>query len=275
MSFTIADYHDLIDLLANNPQWRAGLRQLLLSDELLALPDDLDRLAVSVNELVEAQKRTEARVEQLAQAQQRTETRVEQLAEAQQRTEARLDALTARVDALTAQVAELTMRVDELARITGVLVEQQQRMQDKLARLDGRTLEAEFRYKATACFGRWLKRLRVVELQALEDSLEAGLASHEFEDLLRLDLLLTGRLRQQPEQPEIWLAVEVSAVVDRGDVARARRRADLLRKAGYRTIPVAAGEQMTQGAELEAREQGVALLQDGRMRLWEDALTAG
>ncbi|MEW6103709.1 MAG: hypothetical protein AB1630_07865, partial [bacterium] len=46
-----------------------------------------------VEELAEAQKRTEQRVEELAEAQKRTEQRVEELAEAQKRTEQRLEKL--------------------------------------------------------------------------------------------------------------------------------------------------------------------------------------
>ena len=53
-----------------------------------------------------------------------------------------------------------------------------------------------------------------------------------------------------------------------------RRQADLLRKAGYRAIPVAAGEEATPGAHEEARVQGVALaLEDERRLLWDEALT--
>ena len=147
-------------------------------------------------------------------------------------------------------------------------------MQNKLARVDGRTLEAEFRQKAAAYFGRLLRRLRVVEVQTLEDRLETQLVDEEFEDLLRLDLLLTGLLRHHPDRPQIWLAVEVSSVVDRENIVRARRRADLLHKAGYPTVPIAAGEEATLGAETEARVQKVALIQDGRTSLWHEALSA-
>jgi DNA repair ATPase RecN len=47
----------------------------------------LDSLAIKVEELAQAQKRTEIKVEELAQAQKRTEIKVEQLAEAQLKTE--------------------------------------------------------------------------------------------------------------------------------------------------------------------------------------------
>ena len=70
-------------------------------------------------------------------------------------------------------------------------------------------------------------------------------------------------------------AVEVSAVIDCEDVVHGRRQADLLRKAGYPAIPVAAGEEVTPGAREEARIQGVALvLEDESRLLWDEALSA-
>ena len=45
MAFTVQDYQDLINLLAEHPEWKAELRHLLLSDELLALPEMVRDLA--------------------------------------------------------------------------------------------------------------------------------------------------------------------------------------------------------------------------------------
>src|SRR3990172_6213300 len=52
MTFTVSDYADLVRLLNEHPEWRAELRRLLLSDELLTLPD-------LVRELADAQRRIE------------------------------------------------------------------------------------------------------------------------------------------------------------------------------------------------------------------------
>lgn len=143
-----------------------------------------------------------------------------------------------------------------------------------LARLNERTLRIQFQLKATAYFGWLLRRLRVVEIQSLEDQLASQLSLDEFGELLLLDILLTGQLRRNSENPEVWLAVGVSAVIDRGDVVHVRQQADLLCKAGYRAIPVAAGEEATPEAQEEARVQGVALvLEDESRLLWDEALT--
>jgi hypothetical protein len=69
MAFTVREFHDLIGLLEQHPEWRAELRRLLLTEEVLTLPQ-------AVRELAEAQRRTEQQVAELAAAQRRTEQRV-------------------------------------------------------------------------------------------------------------------------------------------------------------------------------------------------------
>ncbi|MCB1194315.1 MAG: DUF3782 domain-containing protein, partial [Leptospiraceae bacterium] len=57
------------------------------------LKNTVASIAKSVQELAEAQKRTENRMEELAEAQKQTENRMEELAEAQKRTENRVEEL--------------------------------------------------------------------------------------------------------------------------------------------------------------------------------------
>lgn len=45
MVFTVRDFHDLIELLEQRPEWRAELRRLVLTEELLALPQVVHELA--------------------------------------------------------------------------------------------------------------------------------------------------------------------------------------------------------------------------------------
>ena len=288
MPFTVDDIHDLLRLLAAHPEWRAELRRQLLTEELLALPElvrglteaqgraeaRLERLEAAVAQLAEAQRRTEERLErleaavaQLAEAQRRTEERLErleaavaQLAEAQRRTEERL-----------AELAEAQRRTEE--QLAG-LARTVQRLIDTVGEMRGRLLELQYRDRAGTFFGRYLRRARVVEWPALEDVLETRLSAEELDDLLQLDLHVSGRPRGRPEMPQVWLAVEVSAVIDQTDVERARRRATLLARAGFRAVPVAAGERATPGAQEAARTHAVALLQDSRPLYWDEALAA-
>jgi hypothetical protein len=81
-------------------EWRPIMLELVdairkdLYEQLSVPRKDFDTLTAVVQELAEAQKRTEQRVEELAEAQKRTEQRVEELAEAQKRTEQRVEELT-------------------------------------------------------------------------------------------------------------------------------------------------------------------------------------
>ncbi len=64
MMIDYAEFRDWIDTLYRHPEWRQELRRLVLTDEILELPQ-------LVRELVEAQKRTEQRVDRLAEEQQK------------------------------------------------------------------------------------------------------------------------------------------------------------------------------------------------------------
>ena len=233
--------------------------------EILVTRQDFDRLALAVERLAEAQARTEERlnrleatVERLAEAQARTEARLEELAQAQARTEARLAELA------QAQ-ARTEAQLQNLIQVVG-------KMQDTLAAVKGRQLELTYQQKAAAYFGHLLRRLRVLSPVEIEDELETHLSPEEFRELLNIDLLVSGRPRYMAEAPQVWLAVEVSGVVDRHDVERARRRASLLRRAGLRAIPTVAGEDATVGAKEEAEAHKVLMLQDGRVFFWDEAL---
>ena len=62
MSFTIDDFQDLEQILEENPEWRVRLRRQILSDELIALPEQVSSLAKQIAGLAEAQQRTEGRI---------------------------------------------------------------------------------------------------------------------------------------------------------------------------------------------------------------------
>ncbi|MBM3131070.1 MAG: hypothetical protein FJ009_20885 [Chloroflexi bacterium] len=295
MAFTVSEMHDLTQLLVSRPDWLAEVRRIVLTQELLALPELVRELAhaqarteARVEELAHAQARTEARVEELAHAQARTEARVEELAHAQARTEARLDALTARVDALTAQMAELaqaqfdvTTKLSELAAAQArteqavlVLADNQKRMENTLSQLVGDNLERKYRERAGVYFGKWLKSIQVVSPNDLRDDLETRLPEEQVDDVMLTDALIRGRVRQVEGLPEIWLVLEVSRLIDRNDVSRAERRAAILRRAGYRAMPVVAGEEVHPGYEGAVEYSQVAVFLDGRRQYWDRAVAA-
>jgi hypothetical protein len=262
----------------------------------LVLTEDFEALPGLVRDLVEAQQRTEERLSELAEqtdrrfrelaeAQQRTEQRLSELAEqtdrrfrelaeAQQRTEQRLSELAEaqrRTEERVSVLAESLQRIDErLTRLEGRV----DRMETKLGKLDGRALEVRYHQRAPAYFGRWLRRTAVVDGNEIVERVEASLSEEELTQVLLADLVVRGRAAHRPERPEVWLAIEISATVDRDDVDRAVRRAGLLRRAGVPAVPAVAGDETTEDAETEAHNRGVVMLEDGSARFWDEAFAA-
>ncbi|MGC9025104.1 MAG: hypothetical protein ACP5NB_09810, partial [Chloroflexia bacterium] len=170
------------------------------------------------------------------------------LAEAQRRTEEQVQALVREMIVVKADI---------------------QGLKDDMGSVKGRLLEMDYREKASAFFGRLLRRVRVQPLADLLDELEAALSPQEIDEVWRLDLVVRGMLK---EGQEVWLAVEISSVVDRNNVERAARRAGLLRRLGRPVVAAVAGEEVTEGGAEVAQAHRVALFQDGRARFWPEAL---
>jgi predicted nuclease with TOPRIM domain len=267
MTFTVKDFHDLVGLLEQHPEWRAELRRLVLTEELLALPQ-------VVRELAEAQRRTEQRVEELAEAQRRTEQRVEELAEAQRRTEQRVEELAEaqrRTEQRVEELAEAQRRTEQ--QIVELIAAQRRteqrvsRLQDDVGELKGIVLEERYHKRAPSYFSRLLRQTHVVsgnELATLlGDAVGSGLLSEEGSiEIGWADVVVRGQRRE--DSAEIYLVVEVSWGVGTGDVERAARRAALLAQTGVQTLPVVAGDHITDEAAELCRAMRVWQVFDGR-----------
>src|SRR4029450_13208206 len=57
MQLTVDEFNDLIRLVEAHPEWRAELRRLVLTDELLALPEQVGVLTREVTTLATTQQR--------------------------------------------------------------------------------------------------------------------------------------------------------------------------------------------------------------------------
>ncbi len=287
MPFDVRDFHDLVRLLEAHPEWRAELRRLILSDELLRLPE-------LVRELAEAQDRTQRQLEELTRRLEELAARVEALAEAQARTEERVTRLEervgqvedrlARVEEALARLAEAQARTEErvgrleeaVAQLTEAqakteaalqaLIARVDRLEIRVGRLEGRDLERYYRERAPAIFGQaGFRRVRVVPIEEvasqLDDLEEQGLIGPEDRlRLLRTDLFVQARRQGR----EIWLAVEVSSTIDDQDIERAVKSADLLaRFLRVEAQPVVAGHRLLPAAEELGQQQNVIVITDG------------
>jgi cell division protein FtsB len=228
MAFTVQDFHDLVALLTQHPEWRAELRRLVLTEELLALPQ-------IVRDLAEAQRRTEQQVAQLTQ-----------------------------------QVAQLTQQVTQIVEAQRRTERQIVRLQDDVGELKGVVLEQRYRNRAFAYFSRLVRHMHTVtddELVALlEEAVVRGVLSEDgMDEIGRADVVVRGQRRESQSPDEVYLVVEVSWGVGPGDVERAVRRAALLSQTGLHTIPVVAGERITDEAAELARAMRVWQVLDGRV----------
>ena len=125
-----------------------------------------------------------------------------------------------------------------------------------------------FQVVGTARLGRLLRRTHVLtddELnKLLDDAVAQGvLTEDESDDVIWADAVVRGRRRD--DRAQVVAVAEVSWGVGIKDVERASRRADLLARLGFTTMPVVAGKAVTREAAELARQQGVWQLFDGRL----------
>ena len=258
MAFNVEEFQDLIRLLQERPEWRADLRRLVLTDELLALPE-------LVRELVQAQQRTEGRVGRLEETQQRTEARVGQLAESVEslraETERRFQELA------TAQLT-LTRRIDDLREAVQTLADRTYTLTTDVGELKGSDLERRYRERPFAYFQRLIRQAHTLsgdELNAMLDrAVTAGqLTEEDVDEIVWADAIVRGRRREDGQ--EVFLVVEASWGVGPYDVQRADKRAKLLAKAGVTTLPVVAGMWVTPDGEVAAQATRVWRVTNGRV----------
>ena len=92
---TINTIHDLHRILLDHPEWQSELRNILLTEELLALPKIVDQLTKNVDQLTRAvgalRENTEARFDQMDARFDRTDARFDRTDARFDRTESRLD----------------------------------------------------------------------------------------------------------------------------------------------------------------------------------------
>jgi len=169
------------------------------------------------------------------------------------------------------RLARLEVAVQELVEQVKLLVENQKRRRDQAGEAKGYMLELAYKERFWSYFGYYLGHPRVIDFSELEDALVERLPVANLKDVFDIDLIVAGEIRTRFDLKEIWLTVEVSAVVDRNDVIRAEQRARLLHEAGYPSMPVAAGEKATEGAEQEAEARNVVLMHDGKVKFWTRA----
>src|SRR5262249_15030607 len=173
MSFTVKDFHDLVRILEERPEWRGELRRLVLTDELLSLPEQVASLRTATDERFQELAR---QIAELAEEQRHTEKHLAELDEAQKR--------------LEGEMKELAAQVKTLAEVVRPLP-------DSMAEVKGRLLEIDYRTKGPAYFGRIIRRAHILsqdELTALVgEAVDNGtLSDEQADEIYKADVLVSG-----------------------------------------------------------------------------------
>ncbi|CUS91361.1 hypothetical protein JGI13_01963 [Candidatus Kryptonium thompsonii] len=158
-----------------------------------ATEENFKRVWEAINQLAEAQRRTEERlnalaqrVEELAEAQRKTEARVNELAEAQRRTEERLDAFEKATEENFKRVWEAINQLAEAQRRTeervNELAEAQKRTEERLESLAKRVEQLTEEVRAIVGEIRDLKK----RFGDLSDAVGFGLEDRAFKSLPKL-----------------------------------------------------------------------------------------
>ena len=274
---TINTSEDVLALLRENPEFREAARQLILTEELLALPAVFSgfasemRSAVSSLEgrqgqLEEGQVRLEGRQERLEEGQVRLEGRQERLEEGQVRLEGRQERLEERQ-------GRLEGRMERLEEGQGRLEGRQERLEIVIDSLRGTALEQRLSTRLLPLVGREFEVRRVFPIWSpgvidvsgstrefhdkVERALEEGVIDDEDDTRLRVtDLII--RSQRKSDRSTLWFAVEASGIINDDDIIRSRHSADIVNRIyGQDALPIVYGYRIREGQMRLAEELGV------------------
>ena len=248
----IETIEQLAEFLEQNEEWRRRIYSILVPRELARLPAEFDEFRAEVRREFDS-VRTEMR-EGFARVDQeiaRVDRKIEDV-----RTEMREG--FARVDQEIENVrTEMRGGYERLERKI-------QKNTDDIAELKGISLEQQYRNRARALFGKYIRNLTVIDWTDLEEQLEAvaPLTEKEREELSIVDLLARGR--RKADGQELVLVIEISWTLAQSDVERAVRRAEILTRRGIAAVAAVAGREIDDETREAAQTAGCAVVMDGR-----------
>ncbi len=261
MAFTVEDFRDLVQILDQKPEWLEELRRLVLTREVLELPQVVRELAGDLRTLTQ-------RVEELAGDLRTLTQRVEEIAGDLRTLTQRVEEIAGDLRTLTERVDQLTKRMEEVVVALTALTGDMRKLQVDVGGLKGMMLEMRYRERAPTYLGRIVRRCHALTDEELETLLTAAveqgkLTEEEADRVMLADVVVRGRGRQTQEP--IYLVVEVSYGVGDGDVLRAVDRAGLLSRLGTPALPVVGGQGVIPTAAALAQAQGVWQIIDGHV----------
>ena len=260
----INNFDDILRAMEQDPALRAAMRRHILTEELLQLPAQVNRLETSVNrletsvaELQEGQSRLENSVAQLQEGQSRLENRMDNLETGQEELKGRMDTLEAGQNRLEAGQEELKGRMDTMAGRLGDAVGHA--YETRALQLTPRRLRQVMGIRNATLLMAATQPSRTGIYDTLEEAVELSRISEaEAGELENLDLAFTG---EDPAGNTIQAAIEASITVSPEDIRRAIRRAEILERATMvASRPAVIGENISPEDQADAEALGVAFL---------------
>jgi predicted nuclease with TOPRIM domain len=260
---TINNIADLVRILKEQPEWADTIRGILLTEELLNLPnrfaefvqltqesyrlinERLTQIDTRIDRLETGQTETNRRLESVEAAQAENNQRLGRLETAQVETNQRLGRLeTAQVETNQRLGRLETAQADTNRQLTQ-LNTRMDRLEGRFSNLEGSDYERKVRYgalhRAQVRFGLDNAYLALTQNDPAAPQLNSMIANaiknafisqEQCEDLYETDIIIS-------DQGNRHVVVEVSLTADRDDIVRVKRRADVLSAVtGGAVIPV-------------------------------------
>ena len=243
---TINDISDLIRILRDDPAWADAVRSVLLSQELLRLPEEFAALTRAFREHAET---TNRRLESLEAGQ-------DQLRQGQAQLQTAVDGLQAAVGELqnTADRTQTTVNAvrGDLGNLSGSF------FQRRAASFAERVARRDFHLRQTSLVHHADQAGDSILKQKLNEAAEGPSRDFTEDDadlVERADAVIVGKA---PDGTEVYLLVEMSVTVAKDDVDRARDGAEALQRAvGATTHALVIGEAITTEAVTQAKDRAV------------------
>ena len=245
----INDIADLYRILDEQPQWAEAIRSRILGSELLSVPQRLDQLTEQIHELREIVSQlaatTAENTRQFAELRETAAEHTRQFAELRETAAEhtrQFAELRETVSQLAVTAEESTRHIIELCRITELQTRRMNRMETDIGKVKG--IGAQIRAEQTiAVIADELDLFNPVQVPTAElvnFAHQLKLDRSARSSFIRADLVF---LAQDAHQSPVYCAVEVSWTVAHRDLQRARRNAEMLKRAtGTAARAVVAGE---------------------------------
>ncbi len=269
MAFQVSDFNDLIALLQAHPEWQSQLRNILLSDDFLALPNIVRQLGERMNQLAERVDSLGERIDQL------TARMDERFAEMDRRfaeIDRRFELIDQRFAEIDRRFELIERRLEEIDRRFELIERRLDSLESKVGDLQGWRLQDHYQKNGAVYFARLLKRSRILPKEVLADHLREVLDESEFKKAILIDVVVKGKLQTAQQTREVYLALEVSRTISPEDIVRAWERAQLISRAGTPTIPVVAGEVIQEQVLSLASGTKVVVHCQGEIHFWQEVL---